>query len=318
MKQLSRIILLVCITVNPLMAQMFEVKSFRLLQNDITAWMDPVRDLNQEACALIKIVGDPDFVFTTPLGIVLRKEQTGEIWVYVPNGTIQITIKHPRWGVLRDYPFPSPLESRLSYELILTSPPPVEEEKQIRIRTRTLVKLPEATPPDYSLRTFYTGKTGCRPPSYLLLANLGQHRSEYAYGLTLGIVKKHGGYIHLQSDFHFLSSDGVCDKKGALAGSGQTPYYTGATSHACHTVTAGALHHLAGLCFLYEGIGYGKRTVTWETIEGLHLENDGYSTKGLTGEIGVLLKIRYLAVSLGILTIQAKYWEPIIGIGINF
>ena len=28
--------------------------SFRCLPNDITAWIDPVRDLNDEACALIK------------------------------------------------------------------------------------------------------------------------------------------------------------------------------------------------------------------------------------------------------------------------
>ena len=98
--------------------------SFRCLPNDITAWIDPVRDLSDEACALIKVVGDPDFVFSTPLGIVSRKNEVGEIWLYVPHGTVKLTIKHPRWGVLRDYRFPAALESRLTYE---TSVPGTEK-----------------------------------------------------------------------------------------------------------------------------------------------------------------------------------------------
>ena len=76
-------------------AQQFSVASFRLLTNDISAYISPVRDLNDEACALIKVVGNADFVFSTPLGIVQRKDEVGEIWVYVPHGTVLLTIKHP-------------------------------------------------------------------------------------------------------------------------------------------------------------------------------------------------------------------------------
>lgn len=318
MKQFIPAVLLICLTVSPLMAQTFEVKSFRLLQNDITAWMNPVRDLNHEACALIKVVGSPEFAFTTPLGIVLRKEQTGETWIYVPNGTIQLTIKHPRWGVLRDYPLPSPLESRLSYELVLIPPPPAAEEKETLMKARSIVRLPESTPPDFVLRALPEKRLTRRQPGYLILANIGQYRSQTSYGLTLGIVKRHGAYVHAQSNFRFQSSDGVCNKTGMLTETGQTPYYTKHVSYARHSITAGGLHHIAGLCFLYEGIGYGERTVFWQTIEGLQLENSGYSTRGITGEIGGLLKIHHLTVSLGIQTIRAKYWEPVFGIGINF
>ena len=87
-------------------AQQFSVQSFRQLPNDISAYIQPVKDLNDEACALIKIVGSRDFAFSTPLGIVKRKNDIGETWIYVPRGTTQITIKHPQWGVLRDYRFP--------------------------------------------------------------------------------------------------------------------------------------------------------------------------------------------------------------------
>ena len=59
-------------------AQQFSVHSFRLLPNDISAYINPVKDLNREACALIKVVGAPEFVFSTPLGIVKRKEEVGK------------------------------------------------------------------------------------------------------------------------------------------------------------------------------------------------------------------------------------------------
>jgi len=92
------LIILWCFSWHLIDAQEFHVRSFRCLSNDITAWVDPVRDLNDEACALIKVVGDPDFVFSTPLGVVARREEVGEIWLYVPRGTMKLTIKHPRWG----------------------------------------------------------------------------------------------------------------------------------------------------------------------------------------------------------------------------
>ena len=112
----------VCLTAGNAVAQDFSVRSFRTLVNDITAYIDPVRDLNDEACALIKVVGDEDFVFSSPLGIVKRKNEVGEIWIYLPAGSVMMTIKHPRWGVLRDYRFPTPLESRMTYEIRLTPP----------------------------------------------------------------------------------------------------------------------------------------------------------------------------------------------------
>lgn len=100
------LIILLCFLGRSIDAQEFKVHSFRCLPNDITAWIDPVRDLNDEACALIKVVGDPDFVFSTPLGIVSRKNEVGEIWLYVPHGTVKLTIKHPRWGGVEGLSFP--------------------------------------------------------------------------------------------------------------------------------------------------------------------------------------------------------------------
>ena len=109
-------------------AQDFSVASFRLLPNDVSAFIDNVRDLNDEACALMKVEAPSDFAFSTPLGIVKRKDEVGEIWLYLPKGTKMLTLKHPEWGVIRDYKLDKPLESRMTYELKLNLPKPTITE----------------------------------------------------------------------------------------------------------------------------------------------------------------------------------------------
>lgn len=100
----------------------FSVESFRQLPTDVSAFIDAVRDLNDEACALLKVVAPADFAFSSPLGIVERRDKVGEIWLFMPKGTKSITLKHPQWGVLRDYAFGTKLESRMTYEMRLRLP----------------------------------------------------------------------------------------------------------------------------------------------------------------------------------------------------
>ena len=83
---------IVCISAQ---AQKFAVKSFRMLPNDVSAFIEPVHDFNDEGCALVKVQGTADFVFSSPLGIVKRVDNVGEIWIYLPRGSKKITIKHP-------------------------------------------------------------------------------------------------------------------------------------------------------------------------------------------------------------------------------
>ena len=59
----------------------FTVASFRQLPTDVSAFIDAVRDLNGEACALLKVVAPSDFAFSSPLGIVKRRDEVGEIWL---------------------------------------------------------------------------------------------------------------------------------------------------------------------------------------------------------------------------------------------
>ena len=42
------------------------------------------------------------------------------------------------------------------------------------------------------------------------------------------------------------------------------------------------------------------------------------SYKGIAAELGLLVKVRKMALSLGVITIKGEYWEPTVGVGINF
>lgn len=301
-------------------AQEFSVRSFKLLSNDISAYIDPEKDLNQEACALIKIVGDSNFAFSTPLGIVRRRNDVGEIWIYLPRGSMQITIKHPQWGVLRDYRFPSPLESRLTYELVLsapitTSPKVVSALKDIPIAPDTTLYLSTRMEPQPQPRP----KRPSERLHYLLLADIGIHSIGPSAGIRAAIMRRHGVFLHGQSNFCSPPSiQGECNRSGIPTGESSTPYYTGHTESGRTLFLAGGIHRLIGEFCLYEGVGYGRHTVAWEKSDGNWLRNTAYSSQGLSAELGAIFRFKRLALSAGVLTIAARHWEATIGFGLHF
>lgn len=301
-------------------AQDFSVRQFRMIPNDISAYIDPVRDLNDEACALLKVVGDKDFAFSSPLGIVKRKNDVGEIWIYLPKGSIMITIKHPQWGVMRDYRFTTPLESRMTYELVLDQP--VGYRHPIEMPPLQQPCLPDTT---LSLAGYLPLSPTPRPRrprepwKRLMLLSAGLHADGPAIGLRLALMRRHGAYLYIQKDFHRLPQTvGECDKNGFPNGSDEAPYYTSHTQNYRWALAAGGIHRLAGNLCLYEGLGYAQREVAWQQYDGTYLRNKDYSYKGLSMEAGFLYRLRHIAFSAGVISIQARYWETVLGIGINF
>lgn len=108
-----------------LQAQTINVKSFRMLDNDLTANTNGTYELDQngEKAALIKVVtNQTGFSFDCgSLGVVKTMQKPSEIWVYVPRCVRRITISHPTLGVLRDYDFPISIEGARTYEMVLTT-----------------------------------------------------------------------------------------------------------------------------------------------------------------------------------------------------
>lgn len=132
-KIINLIIVLTLWTVSSVQAQEFRVAAFGILETDLTARVSPMKDLNGDDCALIKVVMDKGFDFSGPLGIVKRIDKTAEIWLYVPAGTIMLTISHPQWGMIRDYKLPFELKGLTTYEMRLEATPKEEQQPIVAI-----------------------------------------------------------------------------------------------------------------------------------------------------------------------------------------
>ena len=92
MKKLYLIILSVFALLNTAVAQELKVKSFVLAPTDITAQTEGRKDLNSDACALVKIfvVGDvADVEGNVVKPLVKKNSQT---WVFMTQGSKQMQV----------------------------------------------------------------------------------------------------------------------------------------------------------------------------------------------------------------------------------
>lgn len=299
------------------LAQRFMVEHFRVMPNDITASIHPVEDLNGEACALIKVVGSRDFAFSTPLGIVERRDEVGEIWLYVPHGTRFLTIKHPKWGVLRDYCLDEAVKPFLTYELVLEEPLPSVGQTVVPFpRMRPVGFVCSAAMPDYLETVPWQARRAKEPWRLFVLASAGMAKG-VSPGLRVGVMRRHGVYVYGQSNFRSVSKVvGTCDEEG-YDDRGTLPYYTGKDTDARYMCMAGGVHCLWRDWYVYEGMGYGERTLAWQVSEGGYLQNRAYSAEGLAAELGMMFRWRGGMLAVGVSTIATDWWEVNIGIGFN-
>ena len=298
--------------------QRFSVASFKVLPNDVSAFISPVRDLNDEDCGLVKVIGSEEFVFSAPLGIVKRVDKVGEIWLYLPRGSKKITIKHADWGVLRDYTFPERIDSHMTYELRLNEPvktveavPPrtvitTVRDTLVLTRVDTLVVRPVKMPVPLRLDVLATVGYG------------GRNRT-VSGGVLLTAMKRHGGFLHVQSDFGRTGATiGECGKNGER--DGRIPFYSGRTRHSAFMVNVGAAHRISGRVAIFEGVGYGSNTLAWELASsegGGYVRNTRYCVRGIAAEAGVLMSFSRITVSASVATIRGTDWMGSIGVGIR-
>lgn len=302
-------------------AQQFSVSSFRIIPNDLTAFHTPVYDLNHDACALIKVVCDTRFVFDSPLGIVKHIDEVGEVWIYLPQGSVMLTIRHPEWGVLRDYRLSEPLVANITYEMVLA--PPVQDI------THTIVEVEEAKtenaiveePVIEELPTpEVVEKMSMKEKSHFIaLAQVGIGVETLGYGIRIGLLQKHGFYLMAEADFKSVpSTAGECDADGVVKGTSSAAYYSGEIKRSLKCVMGGGVHRLVGGLYIYEGLGYGSYEVVWGTSNGKYYKNVHDSVAGLSAEVGALYLLGKVAFSAGASTIMGKHWEANVGIGVCF
>ena len=143
-------------------AQQIAVKSFRSLENDLDARASyPKEDKNGEKAALIKIVtNETGFEFDGGMiGIVASVQKTGEIWLYVPRGSKALTIKHPKFTLLRNYPYPQAIAAGEVYEMVLTTGRVVTTIEAPVIETQWLIITTDPAGADVYINDQPAGKT---------------------------------------------------------------------------------------------------------------------------------------------------------------
>lgn len=293
----------------------FSVAGFRQLPNDVSAFVNPVRDLNDEDCGLIKVIASPDFVFSSPLGIVRRIDKVGEVWLYIPRGSKKITISHPQWGVLRDYQFPARIDSHITYELRIDGPADLRP-----IFTDTIISTVRDTLVMTRVDTVVIAPAKKRIPlsaHFLASVAFGGTSSGLSGGVMITVMRRHGAFLHLTSDFSAVGHTvGECDRHGHVGNS--LPFYSGRTRKALLLFNVGAVHRLSSSVAIFEGVGYSYRDVAWELAAsegGGWLRNNPLSSAGVSAEAGAMFSYRRLSVAASAITIKGSQWFGSISIG---
>ncbi len=111
------IILLLFLGTAPAIGQEIAVKSFAELPQDLAARTQEKQDANGKACALIKVILPlKDATFE---GWVVDQLYTpGEYWVYMPEGSTKVTVKHAEMPPTV-YEFSEKLMGKTTYQLVL-------------------------------------------------------------------------------------------------------------------------------------------------------------------------------------------------------
>ena len=138
MKKLYLIILSVFAFLNTAMAQELMVKSFVLAPTDITAQTEGRKDLNGDACALVKIsfVGDVADVEGNVIKPLVKRNN--ETWAFMTQESRQMKVVTkdylPLMVTFGDYGIEK-LQSNRTYVLTLTKPSGSSETQQMQTLT---------------------------------------------------------------------------------------------------------------------------------------------------------------------------------------
>ena len=138
-------------------------------------------------------------------------------------------------------------------------------------------------------------------------------------GFSVGQVKRFGWFFSLMSNGRFsgFHADGDCDAQGFLP-DGHLMQYTGETSKMRLSVMVGGMMRLQGPWIARVGLGYGNRTVCWQTTDGQWLRNTAYSLQGIDLSAGIQLHLKGFVMTLEAVTTQFQNVEAKIGLGYAF
>ena len=156
-------------------------------------------------------------------------------------------------------------------------------------------------------------------PRVMVMPVMGFRTSQMSYGLMVAAMRRTGGYIKAKYSFSNTPSDDFeCNDVGMSGEDGEVQWSTGKTEKSRLSVTGGIVQRLWKPFYLYAGVGYGTRTLVWETVGGKWGKNKDHSLEGVEAEIGGILSAGPMVFSLGLQTNSFKYLEGNLGIGVIF
>lgn len=287
----------------------FSVQSFRPLEWDLDARSTkPMRDQNGKKAALIKVITSAeDLDFDVGLmGVVAVIREVGETWVYVPEHVRKITIRHKDFGVIRDYVFPEPVESAVTYEMVLKTPPVVEKEIIVR---DSIIYMP--SPADSAALSKVR-----RKPVGLSVSAVAMF-PEYSGGLMVAWEKyRFGAYVKAVSNFRDSGSSYDCLSDGTTADG--YIWTSGRTRVSRLSVTAGLVFRVCPWLNLYAGAGYGDRTLLWEDSSQLWAKVSDRSFHGAAADLGVQLRLWRFRLGAGVSTTAFRTADAEVSFGFCF
>ncbi len=150
-----------------------------------------------------------------------------------------------------------------------------------------------------------------------LNASINQY-SDFAYGFTLGGMKRFGWFVSMTTNFKFdTKADYECDAEHyvTIEGMSYYPEYSGVESYSSLSVMSGILMRLSAPFAMRIGLGYGMRTKRYETVNGYWVKNTAISAQGIDVSLGLQCNFRGFIVSTDCVTTNFKTFEFKIGIG---
>lgn len=209
-------------------SQNMSIASFKMDEADQTANLSPTMrtDLNDEKCALIKIATtQKNFSFDVgSIGITQiewqNSEHPGEIWLYVPNGVMKISIQHPQFGSIKDYDLGGRLKKGRTYVMDLTSD---QVNTLVIDYDNSQVLEVEVTPHDADLyinglkqNLDFNGRASITLPfgthNYRVIAN--NYHPEESQVIINDKENKHNLSIRLKQAFGYLNVNATSESNG--------------------------------------------------------------------------------------------------------
>lgn len=117
-------------------------------------------------------------------------------------------------------------------------------------------------------------------------------------------------------DFNGFSTSYECDANGYV--DGHYPVYMGKESVTNLSVIAGFIMKLYKPLSVRIGVGYGNRTISYETLDYKWIKDISLSLAGVDVQLGLQCNFKWFVLSIDSVATNFKNFEVKIGLGYGF